>query len=345
MKHKISSWLLFRRVAPGLLASFYAFFCAFLSPVLAQDSQAALFGDIPRTHPDYVSITYLAQKGIFKGYPDGTFQPQKTINRAEAVAILLAATQASEANSFKGYFPDVQEGDWFAPSAELAKEKGWVKGAGESGAFQPAKELILAEFLKILFASHQIQSADFPSAPLPGIDPEAWYAPDLSYAAFLGIVGKAPAPLPQPDHLVTRSEFSRALYLLGVILGGKDTPFLLERAEAELAQIETYIASNQVHLAKASSQLAVDFTQQAYRNMPQNAVVLGAAKIARSYDWLVDAFVLGIQKDYASAAQKANQAIDKATEAWEANPATQPIARHIKDQARQILAQVGGAET
>ena len=94
--------------------------------------------------------------------------------------------------------------------------------------------------------------------------------------------------------------------------------------------------------AKNASELAVDITQQAYKNMPDKNVVLGAAKLARAYDYLVDSFVLGIQGKNAESADLANQAIDKATEAWEANNATQPIAKHIEDRAREILEQVGG---
>ena len=96
--------------------------------------------------------------------------------------------------------------------------------------------------------------------------------------------------------------------------------------------------------AKRASELAVDLTQQAYKNMPENNVVVGAAKLARAYDMLVDSFILGIQKKNVEAADMANQAIAKATEAWNANNATQPIAKHIKDRAREILAQVGGKE-
>ena len=118
----------------------------------------------------------------------------------------------------------------------------------------------------------------------------------------------------------------------------------MHRSEAELAQIEVYIAANKVTNAKRASELAVDLTQQAYKNMPENNVVVGAAKLAKAYDWLVDSFVYGIKKDFPAATEWANKAIAKAGEAWEANNATQPIAKHIKDRAREILAQVGGKE-
>jgi len=130
---------------------------------------------------------------------------------------------------------------------------------------------------------------------------------------------------------MTRGEVAQTMYLLICIRQGKDSQFLLSRAEAELAQIEVYVAANRVDLSKRASELAVDLTQQALKNMPENNVVLGAAKIARAYDWLVDAFILGIQKNYTEAAQKANDAIDKATEAWQANNATQRLRRISKN--------------
>jgi tetratricopeptide (TPR) repeat protein len=167
----------------------------------------------------------------------------------------------------------------------------------------------------------------------------------MNYALKVGIVTKNAENNAEPSKLLSRGEVADMMYLLILIKSSDDTQFLLHRAEAELAQIEVYIAANKIVNAKRASELAVDLTQQAYRNMPDNNVVLGAAKLARSYDWLVDSFIYGIQKDYEKAAEFANKSIDKASEAWEANNATQPIARHIKDRAREILAQVGGEET
>jgi hypothetical protein len=223
---------------------------------------------------------------------------------------------------------------------------GFVKGNDTDGTFAPSRQVNMAEFLKMLLTANSldVSSVDGKTV-IPNIPLDAWYANYVNYSAALGIVPKDAQGNVDATKLLTRGEVANIMYLLTVIRRGKDTQFLLSRAEAELAQIEVYIAANQVALAKNASELAVDVTQQAYNNMPENNVVVGAAKIARAYDFLVNAFVLGVQQKNTESADWANQAIDKATEAWETNNATQPIAKHIKDRAREILAQVGGTES
>ncbi|MDP2871825.1 MAG: S-layer homology domain-containing protein, partial [Bacillota bacterium] len=42
------------------------------------------------------SVEYLRNLGVLAGYPDGTFKPEATITRAEAVKIIIVATHGSE---------------------------------------------------------------------------------------------------------------------------------------------------------------------------------------------------------------------------------------------------------
>ena len=305
------------------------------------------FQDVLRTHNNYVSISYLNQAGVISGYPDVTFKPDNPINRAEVLKIILKGSGIDTSGDFGDItFPDVKAGDWFAVYVMKAKTLGIVKGNDRDGTFAPTKQVNKAEFLKMLLMANNIKidAIQVTEDVSPDVTKDAWFAPFMNYALKVGIISKNDKGLLEPSKPLTRADATEMLYLFILIKNGKDTQFLLHRAEAELAQIEVYIAANKVLNAKHSSELAVDLTQQAYKNMPDNNVVVGAAKLARAYDWLVDAFILGIQKKYTEAAEKANMAIDKATEAWEANNATQPIAKHIKDRARGILAQVGGRE-
>lgn len=305
------------------------------------------FPDVLRTHDAYVAISYLAESGVLSGYPDGTFKPDNPINRAEVLKVILGGSNIEAPEDFvEVTFPDFQREDWFARFVMKAKELGIVKGNDEDGTFAPARQVNKAEFLKMLLMANQIKPVPLEEGEAVAADvpAEVWFAPYVNYAFQVGIITKNSQDMLEPAKLLARGEVADMMYLLILIKGSKDTQFLLHRAEAELAQIEVYIAANKVFQAKRASELAVDLTQQAYKNMPDNNVVLGAAKLARAYDWLVDSFILGIQKDNEGAAELANKAIDKATEAWEANNATQPIARHIKDRAREILAQVGGVE-
>lgn len=326
----------------------------FVSPVQAQQTSSTTsgvqavstgFSDISRTYSGYVAITYMSELGVINGYDDGTFKPNNSINRAEVLKIILKGSGIESDEDFSADFPDVQSDHWFAPYVIKAKVMGFVNGNDSDGTFAPGRQVNLAEFLKMLLIANEIDITSFEGkAVVPNISADAWYANYVNYAATLGIIAKDEDGNVDAGKTLTRGEVINIMYLLSIIRNGADTQFLLNRAEAELAQIEVYIAANQVALAKKSSELAVDITQQAYKNMPENNVVLGAAKLARSYDYLVDSFVLGINESNTESAELANMAIDKATEAWEVNNATQPIAAHIKDRAREILAQVGGVE-
>lgn len=339
------------------IISYFVAFVFLVTPLLgvsAEESATSTgikavtgFQDVLRTHPSFVAISYLNEAGIVGGYPDGTFKPDNSINRAEVLKVILNGSKIDASEDFEGVtFPDIKREDWFARFVMKAKALGIVKGDDKDGTFAPGRQINKAEFLKMLLMANGVKTETLQVAEDIALDvpKDAWFSPYLNYAYQVGVVTKDENGNLEPSKLLTRGEVAEMMYLLLLIKGSQDTQFLLHRAEAELAQIEVFIAANMVMNAKRASELAVDLTQQAYKNMPENNVVLGAAKLSKAYDWLVDAFIFGIQKDYESAADWANQAIDKAGEAWEANNATQPIARHIKDRAREILAQVNGEE-
>jgi len=283
--------------------------------------------------------------GVVSGYADGTFKPSNPINRAEVLKIILGGSGIKATDPFETAFPDVKEADWFSSFVIKAKNIGIVKGNDKDGTFAPARQVNLAEFLKMLLAANQISTDAYAnSGNVANMKPDDWFAPYINYAAALGIITKDSNGNVDAGRTLNRGEVVHIMYLLAIIRNGSDTQFLLTRSEAEMAQIEIYIAANQVSLAKTASELSVDITQQALKNLPDNAVVLGAAKIARAYDLLVSSFILGVEGKFDEAAKAANDAIAKAGEAWDANNATQAIAAHIKTRAREILAQVGGTE-
>jgi len=64
---------------------------------LTEAEQTEAFADIAQVS-DYAKPAVLAMKqlGLINGYPDGSFQPQKTATRAEAVRILHLASKGGE---------------------------------------------------------------------------------------------------------------------------------------------------------------------------------------------------------------------------------------------------------
>lgn len=52
------------------------------------------FSDVTDATQDE-AVDYLEDEGIISGYPDGTFKPNNSINRAELMKILVGAANAS----------------------------------------------------------------------------------------------------------------------------------------------------------------------------------------------------------------------------------------------------------
>lgn len=119
------------------------------------------FRDLKPENSSHNAVEVLVQKGIVKGYPDGTFRPLQSLTRAEAVKILLASdgfspqqpdpgvggalTPGSE--SLVGAFPDSQ--GWEAPWVAEAVRRGMVRGY-EDGTFRPSQDLTRAEAIKLV---------------------------------------------------------------------------------------------------------------------------------------------------------------------------------------------------
>jgi len=302
----------------------------------AQSLYQKIFEDVPTTHPHHTAIRFLAENGIVSGYQDGTFKPDNTINRAEVLKIILKGSNIDSTIDFSQEFPDVNEGDWFAPFVLKAKNLGIVKGNENDGTFTPSREVNLAEFLKMLLEANQIDTSMFKDSSTD------WFTQYINYGKQFGLVeGNAPDPGKQ----LTRSEVANMMYLLTLTENGTNTQFLLTRAETELAQTEIFLMAKMPLEAKKSSLLSIDLTQKALLNIPDNNIVLGAAKLAKAYNYVVNSYIFALNNETQEAANWANQAIDKASEAWEVNIDTEPIAKHIKDLAREILKQINAEET
>jgi len=89
---------------------------------------------------------------IVQGYPDGSFQPDSPVNRAEALKILLGASRLEPFDEEFDLpeFPDVGTGSWFEPYADLALTYQLVNGY-PNGTFKPEQPITRAEAAKIVY--------------------------------------------------------------------------------------------------------------------------------------------------------------------------------------------------
>jgi peptide/nickel transport system substrate-binding protein len=82
------------------------------------------------------SIEAAVAAGIVTGYPDGSFQPDRQVTRAEEATMLVRIEKLAEAQPSSPSFVDVATGYWGFGFIEQAKEQGLITGYPD-GSFRP----------------------------------------------------------------------------------------------------------------------------------------------------------------------------------------------------------------
>jgi len=116
-------------------------------------SEIQFLGEIPLSafsdtagHLYEDAIKFVKIRGIVNGYDDGTYKPDKTVNRAEMMKIIIEAEYPGDAVG-SNCFKDVKN-EWFAKYICFAKDKGIVNGY-EDGSFKPDQAVNYVEALKM----------------------------------------------------------------------------------------------------------------------------------------------------------------------------------------------------
>jgi len=145
-------------------------FCIALFPLGAQaldySDQSLMYLDAPFQPSEAAGISLLTNIRAVQGNPDGTFQPRRTLNRAEFLKIALEShPRILVSRSDEGScFPDVSEGDWFSKYVCLARKRKIVAGYPD-GYFRPENPVNYAEALKILGELYEYTAYADPDAP------------------------------------------------------------------------------------------------------------------------------------------------------------------------------------
>ena len=170
-----------------------------------------VFQDVDADHEFAEAITYLKENDIISGYDDGTFKPDQTVSRVEALKMILRGLDIEIDESVDLSFPDTENGAWYVPyiSTGLREE---IVGGYPDGTFKPANSVIRAEYLKILLETSQVEINDnVENKPYYDVDKTEWYA---KYAMFskknhLFVVKNNQL---KPTESVTRGEVADTIY-------------------------------------------------------------------------------------------------------------------------------------
>jgi hypothetical protein len=109
------------------------------------------------------AIWFVYNNEIVNGYEDGSYQADKTINRAELLKIIIEAVYDDEFESYKNTdcFSDVPVNEWYTKYVCFAKAGGIVEGYS-GNKFKPAQEITFVEALKIAMVGfrHEFEQSD-----------------------------------------------------------------------------------------------------------------------------------------------------------------------------------------
>ncbi len=219
----------------------------FILPMSAHgDEIAGPFSDVTSESSYFHALTYLKEKGIIGGYPDGSFKPESTINRAEAMKLVILGRSVflkeefvptrsepietvvqpdtenpqlttEEETSFaeaKPVFSDVHSTQWFYDYVYTAYDTGVIQGY-EDGTFQPANEINKAETLKIILRTFNNPEGGFVASaqnPFPDVPFSSWYAPYVTYAKEKFFIEPEVDGNFNGASMITRGEFADILY-------------------------------------------------------------------------------------------------------------------------------------
>ncbi len=179
------------------------------SIAIAPIAFAGSFSDVPDSHPNATAIEYVKSMNMVDGYPDGTYRPDETINRAEFTKIVTTANydmapidlclerqlSSSEPTVF---FSDVSRFEWYAKYICIAKVNN-VIGGYPDGTFRPGEKIKFVEAAKIIVNIFGYET----------VTDEVWYKPFIDMLAAKGAI---PTSIDSFEKYITRGEMAEIIY-------------------------------------------------------------------------------------------------------------------------------------
>ncbi len=201
-------------------------FIAFLISVfLTLPVYANSYPDVSEDHENFYAIEYLDDHNVINGYENGTFGPENSVTRAEAMKIILNALNVEIKTGITEFFPDVTAINWFFDHVMTAYENNIINGY-DNGEFKPDNDVNLAETLKMLLLTAETdleENVDF--NVFNDVNKNDWFAPHMLYAKDMNIILSDNEGNIYPNQSMTRAAFSEIVYRMMIILENDGQPF------------------------------------------------------------------------------------------------------------------------
>lgn len=315
--------------------------CVLLFPV---SLSAASFSDLPPGHFAYSAVEFLQVNGIISGYPDGTFQPDREVNRAEATKIVVAPflQSGSDISGFTSVYDDVPQDAWYLPYVEIARSQlHIIDGPPKTTMFNGARAVNKVEFLKILLLAQgenptgAYSELQFPIA-MDVTNPEEWYYPYMRSALAASMTMVSENGMLHPSKALSRAEVAVLLHRYLMYKQGRRTQALLSETESEIINTIQLMKEKDVNNASFAAARAVIASRGALTARPDEGIVKAAVKISEGFHILMNGYIAGIAGEDDTAIAKAQEAWASAEKAKTFSPELHTLAGQMQDMAAQM---------
>lgn len=156
------------------------------------------------------TIDHLSSRGLVNGYPDGSFLPDASVNRAELATLLVTIMdkdeEARQLEKGTSSFTDCQ-GHWARGYIEVARELDIIRGDGQGG-FAPQRPVSREEAVVMLANSLGLADSSSGSEFQDVRQIAEWARGKVAAAEQVGLVSGFPDGTFRPQSQVTRAEVS-----------------------------------------------------------------------------------------------------------------------------------------
>lgn len=194
----------------------------FATPVMANyvlEQGPDSYPDLPSSHWAYEAVTFLTDKKVVVGYPDGLYRPDQKVTRGEFATMVIKALGIYEKDIPLIFnYSDTKE-HWADRNIQVASYYGLVKGYG-NGTFKPNEFVTRMEALNIILNALAPQNMDTEEAKhFVSIYSDYSEIPDWALIAagkcqMLGLVYNVPGheTTLEPNRHALRGELARFLF-------------------------------------------------------------------------------------------------------------------------------------
>ena len=164
------------------------------------------FKDVANSNSHFDSIYNLVERGVIKGYSDGTFRPDNTLTRGQAAKILSRMLKLDMTDKTQ-LFTDVPSDYEHVAAINALFEKGIISGYSD-GTFRPNAIVTRGQLAKILVNAFELKESQEGQLPFTDVAPNSDLAKYVQTLLNHSITQGTSATTFSPTNPVTRGQMA-----------------------------------------------------------------------------------------------------------------------------------------